>query len=168
MTEVTRKPPAVSSSLAVLSAGVSLAAVALGAATALPASVLGCVLVGAGVALPSRRAATLGGAALFVGVVAAGVLGGGPAPVVLGLVGAVVAWDVAEHAVGVGEQLGRETDTTRVELVHAAASLLVGVVAAGVAYAAYALAAGGRPATALVLLLFGSVAILTALRRGPG
>jgi hypothetical protein len=107
---------------------------------------------------------TLGAVGLFGGVLLAGAQGGGPEALVLGLLGTVVAWDVGEHAVGLGEQLGREATTTRSELVHAAASLAVGAAGATLGYGVFLVAAGGQPTTALVFLLIGVVALAAAVR----
>jgi hypothetical protein len=166
MSEITRKPSPLGSSLSLLTATVGLGGAALGAPGALAPAALGVLLVGLGLVRVSRRLVTLGGAALFAGVVLAGVQGAPPESLLLSTLGAVLAWDVADHAIGVGEHLGREADTRRVELVHAATSLLVGVFGAGVCFATYVVAAGGQPVSALVLLLLGAVALVAALRGG--
>jgi hypothetical protein len=166
MSEITRKPSSLGSSLSMVAATLGLGGAALGAPGALAPAALGVLLVGLGLFRVSRRLVTLGGAALFAGVVLAGVQGAPPESILLGALGSVLAWDVAEHAIGVGEHLGREADTTRIELVHAATSLLVGVFGAGVCYATFLVAAGGQPVSALVLLLLGAVALVAALRGG--
>jgi len=73
-------------------------------------------------------------------------------------------WDFGEQAINVGEQLGREADTERLELTHAAASTIIAVAAGGVGYGIYLAGAGNQPMTALVFLLVAAVALTSALR----
>ena len=93
---------------------------------------VGLGVLGAGLA-PVRggRARLLvkaGAAGLFGTVVLAGLFRSGePSVVLLAGVGAVVAWDAGEHAIGVGEQLGPAASTWRCELPHVVATALVGV-----------------------------------------
>lgn len=90
--------------------------------------------------------------------------------VVLGLVVAgVVAWDLGEFGVGVGEEVGRRVDTTRIETVHAAGSVGVGAVALLVAGGAWGLVqvlnSSGRIALiALGAAVFGAFLLVAALR----
>jgi hypothetical protein len=164
MGEVTRSPSLLSVTLSLVAAAASLVAGVVVGSVGLPASALGVVLVGAGVFLGSRPLLTAGTAGLLLGLVIAGSAGAPPETLVTGVLFAVVSWDVGEHGIGVGEQLGRETDTTRVELVHAAASLVVGLLATVVGYGAYRAATGGQPVAALVFLLVGAVVLVAALR----
>ncbi|MFB6154501.1 MAG: hypothetical protein ABEJ22_01310 [Haloferacaceae archaeon] len=164
MGEVTRSPSLLSVTLSLVAATVSLVAGAVVGSLGLSASALGVVLVGVGVFRGSRRLLTAGTAGLLVGLVVAGAAGAPPLLLVLGAASAVVSWDVGEHGIGVGEQLGREADTTRVELVHATLSLVVALLTVVVSYGAYRAATGGQPVTALVFLLVGAVALVAALR----
>ena len=82
----------------------------------------------------------------------------------VGLVMAVVAWDVGQHAVGLGEQVGRAGPTVRAELVHAGTSLGIAGGTAGIAYLLFVAGAGNQPTTALVALLLAAVLIVLALR----
>jgi hypothetical protein len=165
VTEVTRAPSLLSLSLSLFAAALSLVAAVLGGGSVgLPASSLGVLLVGVGVFRGSRRVLTYGTAALLLGLVLAGWSGAVPEALVAGALFALVGWDVGEHGIGVGEQLGRESDTTRVELVHAAATTFVGAFTAVVGYGTYRAATGGEPVTALVFLLVGAVALVAALR----
>jgi hypothetical protein len=155
--------------------GMLLAAGAAGVATV--ALVLAGIPTGAGIAAVGGAVLLAGGLAgrrgvldwgalvMFGGVLLAGVGGGFPGPLLVALVGTVVAWDAAEHAISVGEQLGRDARTRRVVVVHVAESSLVGAGGAAVGYGVYRLAGGGQPASALVALLLGAVVITWALRR---
>ncbi|WP_228546212.1 DUF7519 family protein [Halegenticoccus tardaugens] len=162
--DVDRAPAHLSSSLALLAALASVLASGVASVAALAPGAFGIVATAIGVGRGSRRALLVGCGALILGVLAAGVEGGGPEPLLVGTLGAVLAWDVGENGIGLGEQLGRSAETTRAELVHAAASLLVGSFAATVGYGAYAAAAGGQPVAALVFLLVGAIALVSALR----
>lgn len=142
--------------VAVLSSGLySWLALALGA--------LGLLTLAAGLARGTTRPVTLGAAGLVGGALAAGVEGAPVPAVLVSVTAAVVAWDVAGNAIGVGRQLGREAGTQRVETVHAAASATVGLVTAGAGYGLYRLGTGEQPVAALVFLLVAAVLLLETL-----
>jgi hypothetical protein len=164
VSEITRKPAVLSTSLSLVGAGLCLVVAAVSSASALAASAIGLVVLAGGLLLGARRLVTAGGVGLFAAVLFGGLAGAGPELLLVGLLAAVFAWDVGENGIGIGEQLGRETNTTRAELVHAASTLLVGVVATALGYGAYQSAGGGRPVTALVFLLLGVVTLVAALR----
>lgn len=164
MSEITRSPPVLGSSLALVAATVTLVSATLASRSAVAPAAAGVLLLGVGLFRASRRLVAWGAAALFASVLLAGVRGGLPEPVLLAALGTVLAWDTADHALGVGEQLGRETDSSRLVAVHAATTLLVGVFGAAVCYAVYLAVGGGQPVSAVVLLLLGSVALVSALR----
>lgn len=111
----------------------------------------------------SDAAVTVGASGLFAGAILAGARGAPVAPVLVSATAAVVAWDVGSSAIGVGEQLGRDADTRRLETVHATASVLVGAVTAGVGYGLYRAGTGGRPVAALALLVVAAVLLVEAL-----
>lgn len=164
MSEITRSPPALGSSLALASATVALVAATLTARSAAVPAAAGVLLLGIGLFRASRRFVTAGSAALFSSVLLAGVRGGVPEAVLLAALATVLAWDTADHALGIGAQLGREADSARLVVVHAAATLLVGAFGSAVCYAAYLAVGGGQPVSAVVLLLLGAVALVSALR----
>ena len=166
MTEITRRPPVAGVSLALAAAALGFAGVGVASAGALAPAGVGVLVLAVGLFRASRRVVTLGATALFVGVLYAGARGGATEPILLGALGTVVSWDAAEYAIGVGEQLGRGADTTRLTLVHSATTLAVGVVGTAVVYAVSHSVGGGQPVAALVLLLFGVVALVAALRGG--
>jgi dipeptide/tripeptide permease len=126
--------------------------------------VIGLGFLAVGALRGTRRAVTLGALIAFGGVVAAGAMGAGPVPMVIGTAAAVLAWDLGEQAINLGEQLGRAARTRNAELVHAANSTLIGVIGIAVGYGLFLVAAGGQPVTALVVLLAGALLIATALR----
>ena len=117
-----------------------------------------------GVLRGSRRGVSLGAFAVFGGVVLAGIVGAPPGPLLVGTAATVIAWDLGEQAINVGEQLGREARTVRGELVHAASGTVVGGLAIAAGYGVFALATGGQPLAALVLLLVAAIALVEAVR----
>lgn len=144
--------------LALLSAGLySWAALAIGAP--------GLVLLVGGLFRErgSDAAVTVGAFGLFAGAILAGTRGAPVAPVLVSVTAAVLAWDAGGSAIGVGNQLGRDADTRRLEAAHLTASALVGAVTAGAGYGLYRAGTGGRPAAALVLLLVAAVLLVAAL-----
>lgn len=104
-----------------------------------------------------------GGVSLLTGTLLAGVLGAGPAALLVAAGAGLVAWDSADHAVGLGEQVGRRASVGRAVGVHAAGSGLLTALGAGIAYGAFRLAGPGVR-LALVLLLAGAVTLLRVLR----
>jgi hypothetical protein len=168
VTEVTYRPSTLGSSLSLFAGFLSLLGFALASLDATAVGAVSLLLLAGGLYASSRRIVTLAGAGFLLAILLAGARGAAPEALLVASLGAVLAWDVAEFAVGVGEQLGEQADTSRLELVHAAGSLLVGVVTAGAAYGVFLAAAGGRPAFAVVLLLLGTVVLVAVLRRRPG
>lgn len=162
MTEVDHRPARLSAGLAVGAAGLTVAA--SGTLTAAPFAVAGVLLVGLGVLWGRRAGVTLGALLAFGGVVVAGVGGAPPEALLVGTAGAVLAWDLGEHAVNVGEQLGRGASTRTGELVHAANSTIVAVGGVAAGYGLFLVGAGGQPVSALVVLLAAALAIAAALR----
>lgn len=162
MTEVAYGPARLSGGLAVGAGGVAVAAA--GTPTAAPLGLAGVLLVGLGVLRGARAAVTWGALLAFAGVVLAGVGGAPPEALLVGTAAAVLAWDLGEQAVNVGEQLGRTASTRTGELVHAANSTLVAVAGVAVGYGLFLVAAGGQPVSALVVLLAAALALAAALR----
>lgn len=165
MSEITRAPTRISASLATTLATVSLLAVATTGSSPLALAAAGLPLLGLGAFRGFPRAVTFGATLLVAGVLYGGVVGAGPEALLVGVVAAVVAWDVGHYGITLGEQLGREARTSRVETVHLAGSLGVGAITAAVGYGAFVSAAGGLPLAALVFLLIGGVFLVYGLRR---
>lgn len=162
MTEIDTSPAPLSAGLSLGAGGIVVAST--GASIGGGLGMLGLVLLGLGVWRGSRTAVTAGAWAAIAGVVAAGMLGATPEPMLIGTAAAVLAWDLGEQAINVGEQLGRAARTRNAELVHAANSTLVAVVGVTVAYGLFLVASGGQPVTALVVLLAAALLIVAALR----
>jgi hypothetical protein len=155
-------PPRLSAAIAV---GIALLG-ALALAVSGPAFAVGAVGVislAVGLRSVSRAAVTLGAVGLFCGTLLAGLAGGPPPLLLVATAAAIVAWDVAEFGIGLGETVGKEADTRRAELVHAGASGALALAGAGGGLVVYRLAGGG-PALVPIALLCGAVVLVLALR----
>ncbi|MFB6153157.1 MAG: hypothetical protein ABEJ27_02790 [Halodesulfurarchaeum sp.] len=124
----------------------------------------GALLLG-GLGLAVRPLLTAGGVVLFTAHLLRIGMGGSLELSLVGATFAVAAWDVGEHAIDLGEYVGRSARSRHAVLAHAAASLAVGLVPVGIGYGVYLLAPGGRPLSALVLLLLAVVLVTLGLRR---
>jgi len=164
MSEITREPSRFGVAVAAGFALLSVAATAVVVPTGGAVSGLGLIVLLAGLAVASRRLITNGGGILVLGALYAGYTGAPPLLVLVGALTGVLAWDAASNAVSVGEQLGKETDTMRGEIVHVVSSVLVGSLAVAAGYAVYLAAAGGQPIASVFLLVVGAVALVNALR----
>ncbi|SDE98614.1 hypothetical protein SAMN04488067_101335 [Halorubrum xinjiangense] len=149
----------------------SLAAAGVAATAALVASPVGGALLGVaalgllgGSLRSSTRVLGWGAAVGVVGLAVAGYRGAPAEALLVAAVGLAVAWDVADHGVGLGEQVGRGARVRRNVAVHAGASLLVGALAAALVYGVSLAVGGGQPVAALALLLAGGIALVSALR----
>lgn len=162
--QIDRSPARLSSTLAVFAAVMAAVASGFGALVALAAGSVGVLLVTAGAVRGSRRVLAFGVGALFLGVAFGGLGTGSVESSLLAMAATMLAWDFGEQAINVGEQLGREADTRRGEVTHAAASTLLAASAVAVGYLIYAVATGGQPVAALILLLVGAVFLTMALR----
>jgi hypothetical protein len=160
---ITRKPATLSGALAIVAAvAVALLSAAFSVA-AVAASAFGVAVLALGVGYGYRWLVDLGGLALLLGTILAGATGV-EYVALLAAVGTVLAWDLGNNAIGIGEQLGREADTERAELLHAGATLAVGLLTAGTSYVVYQSASGGQPVTAVFFLLLAAVALISSLR----
>ncbi|MGQ4556481.1 DUF7519 family protein [Halobellus sp. GM3] len=131
---------------------------------------LGLPLLAAGL-LPvrgdgSRTLIKLGAGGVFLSVVLSGLfLAIDDAPMLVAAAATIVAWSAAENAVGVGRQLGRDAVTRRLEAVHIAGSVAVGL-AGVVAVLAVRDAAATGLSLASFTLLFVALLLLVAAMRG--
>ncbi len=160
---VTRAPTLLSRRLAVVAAVTVTVLAGVASLPALALGLVGVVVLWAATLDGRQGLVDVGGVVLLLTTVVAG--RAAPVPVTLACtVGTVVAWDVATNAVELGEQMGRDADTTRAEVSHVLATTGVGVVLAAVSYGVYVLGGGGQPVGAVIALLVGALALLSALR----
>lgn len=161
---VSRAPARLSSSVALFAAVLATVAVGLGSTLGAGAGALGVLLAALAMLRGSRRVLAASVAALTLGVLLAGLVGASAEALLFAMVATVSTWDVGENAINVGEQLGREADTRRLELTHVATGTVFGAGVAGVGYAVYEVSTGGQPASAVALLLVGAVLLISTLR----
>ena len=112
----------------------------------------------------SRTLVKVGSALVFVGVLASGIFNAVTLGTLL-VAGAatVVAWDAGEHAINVGEHLGRGRDTREIELVHVAGTGVAAFVAVEAAKFSGGVGPSGLSLASLVLLLVAVVLLAVAL-----
>ena len=161
---VERSPARLGSWLAVGAGLVAVATSGIYSLSALAVGGAGVLLLVVGVVRGTQNGVTMGAATMFGGIVVASVQGAPVAATLVGTVAVVFAWDVAGTAITIGDQLGRAVDTSRIEVVHASTSALVGVLAATLGYGIYVTATGGQPLVALAFLLLATVLLLATLR----
>ncbi len=112
----------------------------------------------------SRTLVKIGTGLVFLGVIASGIFNAVPLGALL-LAGAatVVAWDAGEHAINVGEHLGRRADTRETEFVHVVGTGIVALLAVEAAKFSGGVGPDGLSLGALVLLLVAVVLLVVAL-----
>ncbi|WP_058365955.1 DUF7519 family protein [Haloparvum sedimenti] len=164
MTEIDRRPPMASVVAGTVFALLSVLACAAASAQGALVATVGLLALVVGLVRASRRALTWSVALYVAGFVVAGLSGADPAPLVAAAVALTLAWDAADHALSLGEHVGRDARSRRNQFVHAGTNALVGLLTGGVAYGTYVAATGGQPVAALVFLLLGAVAVVTAFR----
>lgn len=104
----------------------------------------------------SRRLVTLGTGLLFIGILTTGVLrAASPPTLVVAAAATFLAWDAADNAVSLGQQVGANsaTATARAELTHLGVSSAVGVGAVAVVVGIAWLGVDGLPFAALLALV---------------
>lgn len=150
--------------LALGTAVIALVASAFYSWSGLGVGVLGFLLIILGVVRNRNRILTVGAFALFLGSVLAGVDGAPPIPVLVSVICTVLVWDLGGYAIDIHHQLGDRAQTERIEVVHAAGSLLVGSVTIAVGYALYMTGTGEQPLSGLLFLLVAAFLLVVALR----
>lgn len=164
MTAVDRGPTRVASAVAIAAATVAVVVPGLYSWLTLAVGTVGFLTLCVGLVAARQAGVTVGAAGLFVGVLLAGVDGAPAPPLLLGAVAAILAWEGATTALGVGEQLGRDASTRRVELVRVMATVAVGGVSIVVAYGIYTAATWGASLTGVLLLVLAVVLLAAVLR----
>lgn len=161
--EITRKPATVSSTLSIVAAATTVLLAIVVSLPGAAAGILGLTVLATGVAYGYRGLVDAGGLGLLLSTILVG-FASIEYVALLSAVSTVVAWDVGNNAIDVGEQLGREAETQRIELLHAGSTTVVGLLTAGVSYAIYQTASSGQPVTAVFFLLLAALALISSLR----
>lgn len=164
---VDHSTPRLSALLATVAAFVGVALSAPFNVLAAPFGVGGLVIVAGSLFLrDSRGYLSLGVGLALLGTIITGAYGALPPALMLVAVSALlIAWDVGQHGLSIGQQLGRDTRTSRLELVHAGVTTLAIAVVDIVAFAVFQFAGGGRPASAVTLVVIGAIVLIWTLRR---
>lgn len=163
--DVDHSPTTVSTYAAIGAGVVAALTSAPFALLALPLGLGGIAILASGLlGEASRTRVTFGAAGLFLSVLVAGGFGTPVEFLLVSMIGTVLAWDYGQNAISLGEQIGRHSDTQRNEIVHASMSAIVATVAAGLGYAVFMVAGGGRPVSALLMLVAAVVFFAWALR----
>lgn len=160
---VTAKPPSsvvTLTALFVLIATLPLALVPIAFGVGVTGGTLGIV----GTAIGSRRVLGVGVLAILLGGLLAGAQGLPVPGLGMSIVGALLVWDAGEQSVSVAGQVGQAGDPERPIVVHVAVTVVGAVVVGSAVYLVYAVASGGQPVVALVLLLIGATFIISSLR----
>jgi hypothetical protein len=128
---------------------------------------LGIFVVAAGVAPVrrgwERRLAATGTGLVFLSVVVGGLVQSTDLwPLLVAGAATIVSWDVSEHAVSLGYQVGEDARTFRAELVHALATVVVAGAAILAVYVVRGLGVSELPFAALAALLLAGVALAVA------
>lgn len=162
---VDHSPAQISSYAAVLAAFLAGLTSAPFSVIAIPLGLGGVVLVAAGLLVSeSRSYVTFGSAGLFLSALISGIVG---TPIELLLVSVAMTaltWDLGQNAFSVGDHLGRHSETSRIEIVHASATTVVAMLSAAIGYGVFLIGSGGQPVAAVTLLSIGLVALLWAIR----
>lgn len=135
------------------------------AVLALPLGFGGVVILAVGLFVREERSwVTFGAAGLFLSVLVSGIDGTSVELLLVSAAAAAVAWDTGQHAISLGDQLGRHTRTWRNEAFHASASVVVAMVTAAFGYGVYSTVGGSVPVGAATLLAVGIVFLAWAVR----
>lgn len=133
----------------------------------IPFGVAGLVIIALSMTVAcSARWLSIGAALILVGAMLAGAFGAlSPEVALVGVSATVLAWDAGQHGLVLGEQLGQQTSPRRNLVVHVAATTVTLTVISAVGYAAFVFAGGGRPASAVSVILLGIVLLAWLFRR---
>lgn len=153
MTDLRREPTRLAS-LAAFACGLgALGTLLAGSAPSVALGAAGLAIFGWGVRRDRLLGLDLGPFVLFVGVLQAGVRTGSVELALAGTAFAVLTWDFGHTARDLGHQLGRDAETTRLEIVRILASVGTAIGTATLGYTIYLVGLGGGSNAALALLL---------------
>lgn len=164
---VEHSPPRTSQTIAVIASLFGALLTVPFAALAIPFGFSGFVGVAGGLFYSHSRAwLSLGTALILLGAIVSGAYGAVPPELMLVGIGAtILGWDIGQHGIVIGNQLGRKTKSRRNQLVHMAISSVVIAFISTTAYAGYLFGGSGRHAASVVIVILGIV-LLTWTFRG--
>ena len=168
MSEPRFRPTIALTSVAVVAGTVAIATGGYGSSRAIGIGTAGMGCLALGLVRGYRLPTDIGFLLMFLGVIDGGIVGGSVELTLLGTVAAVLGWDLANSAIELGEQLGREAQTIRLEMVHTVSTLIVGLCAATIGYLVYLVGIDGIPIGAVVLLVVAASLFTVALGTNSG
>jgi hypothetical protein len=163
VTHIDRRPTDLGRGLSAASASFAVVLSGYHSWLALGVGAIGFAILVAGLLRGSTSNVTTGSFGLFVSTVTAGATNAPILPTLASVVLVVLAWDSGCTSISLGQQLGRATETKRIELFHGLGTVGTGTVTAGIGYAIYWFVAGGRPVGAVVFLTLGAVLLIATL-----
>lgn len=122
------------------------------------------MLVLYGIVQHSQRSVEWGAAVLFTSVVVGATHGAPHGMILVGVVGSVMTYDASTTAIELGEQLGRNANTIRIEAVHFIASLGIGVFTVSTGHLIFEVTTGGYPVTTLVFFVIATILLLASIQ----
>lgn len=163
-TDLDTRPPRLGVTITAVAATIAFLASVVGHPAGIAIVAVGAVLLVGGTAFAVRSALLWGVVGAFLGFLFQASFGAGPTAPLVGLAAAVVAWDVGDHAIGLGEQVGRAARSHHAVLAHAAMSGIVATLVLAIGAGIYRVAPGNRPFSALFFLLVAVILLPIALR----
>lgn len=157
--EIERAPPRLSQGIAIVATIFGTLSTTVFTLFALPFGIAGLAIFAGGLFLTHSFTWLTGGVALILlGTIATGAFGAvSPELMLVGVGMVILGWDIGQHALVIGEQLGRNSPSRRNQLAYTATSLaLVGLLGV-LLFSIFFLAAGGRPSTGVVVTILGII-----------
>lgn len=160
---IDNQPSLLSTAVALGAGFVAVSAASLSAPAALPIGVIGLGFIIAGLTTLRRRRITIGTISLLAAGLLAGSKGAEPVELLIVVMASIFAWDAATMAMGLGQQIGREVDTSQLEIVHLAGSGGVGLLGIIVAYSIERFMSGNQAVFTISLLLIAGAILTSAI-----
>lgn len=155
-----RRPPSLSLAVSLVWLSLSVVITSLFSFESVPLGLVGILIIIGAFFRQSRQLLSIGVALVVVGVIVAGVVSMPIAWTLLAGTVAILGWDAGSTTLSLGEQLGRQAQTHRIEAMHIGSSAAVGFGTVAIAYTVIYTAGGARTVSAILLLVV-AVAILT-------
>lgn len=157
------RPTVAGSVAAIAAAAIAVVLAGIPLPLSVPVGTVGVILLLAGLLRSTRRLIDIGALLVFGAVLASAVFGAPITSTGIATVCVIIAWDVGNRAVGLGQQIGRDAETIRIELVHLSVSLLIGLGSMLAGLLVFAVGAAGQPVAAVILLVLAAVFLLIGL-----
>jgi len=165
--DVMHAPSRLTQAGAILATIIGVGLTAPFALLAIPFAIAGVVIVAGSVTLTySRGWLAVGTGLVGLGAIISGAYGAVPVELLLiGTSVTILAFDIGQYGIVVGEQLGRKTQTHYLEAIHALLTVITLIITNTVVYFLYLFGGGGRPASAVSFLVIGAIVLTWLYRR---